>query len=118
MLSKSGNFSLTTISVERASLASIAALDKLPKFPIPGILLARLAVDKRAQGQGLGRFLFEEALGLTLQLCKEGPLRFRLFVTDAIDEQAASFYERFDLVRLGEEFPLRMVLDLKPLLHD
>lgn len=112
-----GYFSLTTVSVERSSLASIPHLDKLPKFPIPGVLLARLAVDERAQGQGLGRFLFEEALGLTLQLCHDGPVRFRLFVTDAIDENAALFYERFDLQRLDQDFPLRMVLDLKNLLQ-
>ena len=111
-----GYFSLTTVSVERASLAPVPGLAKLPRFPIPGILLARLAVDERAQGQGLGRYLFEEVLGKTLQLCKEGPVRFRLFVTDALNENAAFFYEQFDLQRLSESFPLRMVLDLKPLL--
>ena len=46
------------------------------------------------QGQGLGRYLFEEALGLTLQLAKAGPVAFRLVVTDAIDATAARFYER------------------------
>ena len=61
------------------------------------------------------RFLFEEALGLTLQLARTGPVAFRLFVTDAIDETAARFYDRFGLARLGDEYPCRMVLDLKPL---
>jgi hypothetical protein len=45
-----------------------------------------------------------------------GPIAFRLFVTDAIDAGAASFYERFGLARLAEEFPCRMVLDLRPIL--
>jgi GNAT superfamily N-acetyltransferase len=72
-------------------------------------------VDERVQGQGLGRYLFEEALGLTLQLARNGPVALRLFVTDAIDEAAAQFYERFGFARLTEEFPCRMVLDLKPL---
>jgi hypothetical protein len=36
-------------------------------------------------------------------------------VTDAIDEAAAKFYERFGFTRLADEFPCRMVLDLKPL---
>jgi len=35
---------------------------------------------------------------------------------DAIDEAAAKFYERFHFSRLADEFPCRMVLDLKPLL--
>jgi GNAT superfamily N-acetyltransferase len=92
------------------------SLDRLPGFPIPGVLLARLAVDERVQGQGLGRYLFEQALGLTLQLARSGPVAFRLFVTDALDEVAARFYERFGFSRLADEFPCRMVLDLKPLL--
>jgi GNAT superfamily N-acetyltransferase len=110
-----GYFTLATASVERRSISSMEALDRLPGFPIPAILLARLAVDDRVQGQGLGRYLFEEALGLTIELCRTGPVAFRLFVTDAIDESAVRFYERFGLVRLADGFPCRMVLDLKPL---
>lgn len=112
-----GYFTLATASVERASVAVIDALDRLPRFPIPAVLLVRLAVDRRAQGQGVGRYLFEEALGLTLQLARSGPVAFRLFVTDAIDETAVRFYEHFGLARLGEAFPCRMVLDLKPFVN-
>lgn len=110
-----GYFSLSTVSMERASVTRLPELDRLPRFPIPGVLLARLAVDSRTQGQGLGRFLFEQALGLTLQLAHDGPVAFRLFVADAIDPAAARFYERFGLARLGDTYPLRMVLDLRPL---
>ena len=112
-----GYFSLATVSVERSSVEKIEGLARLPRFPIPGVLLARLAVDERAQGQGLGRYLFEEALGLTLQMALNGPVAFRLFVTDALDANAARFYERFGLQRLADEFPARMVLDIKPLLE-
>jgi GNAT superfamily N-acetyltransferase len=111
-----GYFTLATASVERISVESIESLNRLPGFPIPAVLLARLAVDERVQGQGLGRYLFEEAIGLTLQLACSGPVAFRLFVTDAIDEAAARFYERFGFSRLSDEFPCRMVLDLKTLL--
>ena len=111
-----GFFSLATVSVERATLEDISGLSSLPRFPIPGVLLARLAVDERIQGQGLGRYLFEEALGLTLQLAYSGPVSFRRFVTDAINENAAVFYEQFGLARLSDSFPARMVLDIKPLL--
>ena len=111
-----GYFTLATASVERTAVDLIESLDKLPGFPIPAVLIARLAVDDRVQGQGLGRYLFEEALGLTLQLASSGPVAFRLLVTDAIDEAAAGFYERFGFLRVSDEFPCRMVLDLKPLL--
>lgn len=111
-----GYFSLTTVSVERDSVAPLTALDRLPRFPIPGILLARLAVDTRVRGQGLGRYLFEEALGLTLQLARIGPVAFRLFVTDALDAEAVSFYRHFGCAPLGDGYPCRMVLDLRSLL--
>src|SRR5687767_2240819 len=74
-----GYFSLATVSVDRDSLARVPRLDRLPRFPIPGVLLARLAVDERAQGQGVGRYLFDEALDLTLTLAGRGPVGFRLF---------------------------------------
>lgn len=112
-----GYFSLATVSVDRAAAEKHPNLVRLPRFPIPGVLLARLAVDTRVQGQGLGRFLFEEALGLTLQLAKVGPVAFRLLVTDAIDATATRFYERHGLVRLSDDYPCRMVLDLRPILE-
>jgi GNAT superfamily N-acetyltransferase len=99
----------------RASIGRSRKAERLPRFPIPAVLLARLAVDERVQGQGLGSFLLEEALGLTLQLARSGPVAFRLLVTDAIDKDAARLYERFGLAPLGDAFPCRMVLDLKPL---
>src|SRR3954449_684243 len=58
-----GYFTLATASVERTAVSSMESLNRLPRFPIPAVLLARLAVDERVQGQGLGRYLLEEALG-------------------------------------------------------
>ena len=112
-----GYFSLATVSVQRASVASIPEPDRLPRFPIPGVLLAQLAVDRRVQGQGLGRFLFDEALGKTLTLSSVGPVAFRLFVADAINEEATGFYERRGFQRLSSCYPARMVLDLRPVLE-
>lgn len=112
-----GYFTLTTTSVERSSLSAIESLQRLPQFPIPGVLLARLAVDHRVQGQGVGRYLLREALGLTLDLTGIGPVAFRLFVTDAIDEAAARFYEHHGFARLHPSARCRLVLDLKPLIR-
>ncbi len=111
-----GYFSLSTASVTRSTTNEVPGLDRLPRFPIPAILLARLAVDVRVQGQGLGRYLFDEALGLTLELVTSGPVAFRLFVTDAISEDAVRFYTRLGFVRSAESLPARMVLDLKGLM--
>lgn len=111
-----GFFTLAAASLER-QLVTVGALDRLPRFPIPAVLLARLAVDRRVQGQGLGTWLFDEALRKTLMLASDGPIGVRVLVTDAKSERAAVFYERKGLVRLAEgQWPCRMVLDLKPLL--
>lgn len=110
-----GYFTLTTTFVERASVSNIESLARLPRFPIPGVLLARLAVDRRVQGQGMGRYLLRESMGLMIELLRHGPITFRLFVTDAIDEAAAKFYEHHGFARLHGTAPCRLVLDLKPL---
>lgn len=114
--SLAGYFTLTAVSVERSLVDTIEGLSKLPRFPIPGILLARLAVDDRVQGQGLGRYLFEQALGFTLEAAVKGPFGVRLFVTDAINETAERFYTHFGMKPLAQLFPKRMVLDLKHIL--
>jgi GNAT superfamily N-acetyltransferase len=111
-----GYFSLAATSVARERIESIAALSRLPRFPIPAVLLARLAVDSRVQGQGLGTYLFEQAFGMTLAFARSGPVAFRLLVTDAIDHHARSFYERFGLIALSDVHPCRMILDLAPFL--
>jgi GNAT superfamily N-acetyltransferase len=110
-----GYVSLAAASVVRESVVQIDALWGLGRFPIQAIVVARLAVDSRVQGQGLGAYLFEHALGMTLSLARSGPVAFRLLVTDAIDRRARSFYERFGLAALSETDPCRMVLDLAPL---
>ena len=56
-----GYFSLTMGSVHRAE-APPALVRGLPGYPVGMVLLARLAVDARVQGQNLGSLLLAEAL--------------------------------------------------------
>ena len=44
---------------------------KLPRYPLPVLRLARLAVSEKAQGQGLGGSLLRFAFGLALKLSTE-----------------------------------------------
>ena len=46
-----GYFSLAACSIERDAVVGINSLNRLPRFPIPGVLLARLAVDQRIQAR-------------------------------------------------------------------
>ena len=54
--------------------------------PLPVVVLGRLAVDLRQQGQGLGSALVADAL----RLCGA-----RALLVHAIDEQADAFYRSF-----------------------
>ena len=89
---------------------------------IPAMLLARLAVDKTAQGHGLGRSLLTDALRRTWAVMEKGAAPVRLFIVDAIDEEARAFYERFEVDMLvSSQNPRRLFLsykDLKPLFAD
>lgn len=76
---------------------------------IPVILLAKLALDARFQGGGLGRELLVRALELIVQSAKQAG--GKLVVVDAIDDGAAAFYEHHDFARLPDN-PTRLVMKL------
>jgi GNAT superfamily N-acetyltransferase len=73
---------------------------KLPKHPVPVVLLARLAVDQSVQGQGLGEALLLDALHRCLDLGDR--LGIYAVEVDAIDPQAKSFYEKYGFVPLRD----------------
>lgn len=62
---------------------------------IPAILLAKLALDEDFHGQGLGRQLLVDAV--TRAVSAVDIVGGRYIVIDAIDEEAAGFYEHFGL---------------------
>jgi GNAT superfamily N-acetyltransferase len=110
-----GYFTLAFCSVEAESAKdALESLRKLPGYPIPAMLLAQLAVDERVQGQGLGTYLVDEALLRVFRVIKAGEIPLRLFVTDALNEAAVRFYEKYGMTRLTDGYPARMVQDLKP----
>ena len=66
----------------------------LARHPVPVILLARLAVDKREKGTGLGEALLKDAL---VRIARAADIvGARAVLVHAIDEQAKKFYEHFD----------------------
>lgn len=86
----------------------------LARHPVPIMLLARMAVDRRWQGQGVGKALLRDALERTLQAADIAGIR--AFAVHAKDEQARSFYERFGFVPSPTD-PLHLFLLLKDVRH-
>ncbi len=91
--------SLTTGSI-RPDLAPKRYARGMPRHPIPTILIARLAVGRAHQGEGIGRRLLGEALRLAVVVSDTAAAR--LLVVDAIDDRAAAFYRRWGFVGVPE----------------
>lgn len=89
-----GYYALTLAELENRHLPE-AWRKKLPRR-IPGVRLARLAVDRHYQGKGLGELLLVDALTRAGRIYTEAG-GIGLFV-DALDEEAATYYRRFGFV--------------------
>lgn len=69
----------------------------LAKYPVPVMVLARLAVLKARQGQGLGAGLLKDALLRIVAAAEHAGIR--AVAVHAKDDPARAFYERFDFER-------------------
>lgn len=104
-----GYFSLTMGSVLRQD-APAKLVRGLPAYPVGMVLLARLAVDRSEQGIGLGATLLAEALRKAVAAGDAAAAR--LVVVDAIDEDAAFFYECHGFIPAPDN-PLRLYRRMK-----
>jgi GNAT superfamily N-acetyltransferase len=104
-----GYFSLTMGSVLRSD-APTKLVRGLPSYPVGIVLLARLAVDRRFQGGGMGGRLLAE--GLRKAMAAGEAAAARLVVVDAIDENAAQFYGRYGFIAVPEH-PMRLYRRMK-----
>jgi GNAT superfamily N-acetyltransferase len=107
-----GYFTLAMASVPRDAFPKKHTRG-LPPYDLPLILLARLAVDRRFGGRGLGHALISEALRISLRIANE--IGCRCVITDAYRDRV-SWYQRYGFVTIegaAETGPQRMFLDLR-----
>jgi len=81
----------------------------IPRIDVPVVLLGRLAVDKTAQGHGLGRFLLMDSLRHILPLSEK--MGIRAVEVHAIDETAHVFYLQYGFIPLLDN-PKHMFLPM------
>lgn len=81
-----------------------------PPDPIPGFLIARLAVDLTWQGRGIGADLLHDALERCL--AASTIVGARLVAVHASNESAASFYASYDFVPTRAD-PLLLVQSIE-----
>jgi len=88
-----GYYTLVAGQVEHDEATEAARRGLSRHFPVPVAILARLAVDAPSQGRGLGAGLLDDALERVCRAARE--VAVRAVLVHAIDDPAASFYERF-----------------------
>ena len=79
----------------------------LPRYPVPVVLLARLAVDNQFKGQRLGEKTLITALRKSVELTDIG-LPALGIVLDVLDEESLSFYNHYEIFEPFTDNPMRL----------
>jgi len=103
-----GYYSLSAGSLNASALPE-AFRRRLPRYPVPVVLLGRLAVAESHQGMGLGSILLADALQRIAQASQV--MAVYAVVVDALNDQAAEFYRQFGLIPLPSQ-PLKLFLPM------
>jgi GNAT superfamily N-acetyltransferase len=86
-------------ALERAAVPSARLRRRMPGYPLPVLRLARLAVDRRAQGHGIGKALLGHVLGMAI--AQRDALGCVGVVADA-KADAVAFYAGLGFEPLGD----------------
>lgn len=107
-----GYYALAAGSVALAD-ASPRVVKGMPRYPVPVILLARLGVDRQAQGTGLGGALLKDALLRVASAADE--IAARALLIHCETDEARSFYAHLIAVEPSPTDPLHLFLLLSDL---
>lgn len=107
-----GYYSTTAYQLGLDEAAEMYGVGKR-RYPVPAVLLARLAVASSFQGYGTGSRLLIHALGQIAEASRH--VGFEIVVVDAIDRDAVTFYSQRGFTQF-EEHELRLFMTVKDLL--
>jgi len=93
-------YTLSHTEIKRETLPSTIA-KKLPRYPIPVMLIAQLAVHCEAQNQGLGKITLIQALKHCLKINEHLPSN--AVIVDALDKSVQAFYEQYGFESLDHQ---------------
>jgi len=104
-------YTLSHTEIERQSLPKALA-KKLPRYLIPVMLIAQLAVHQEAQGHGLGKVALIAALRHAYEVNMHLPSY--AVVVDALDEGVQGFYDQYGFQPLDtHNHRIRLFLSMK-----
>lgn len=92
-----GFYALTSHSVDIDAVSAALAKGHPKYFPVPAVLLSRLAIAVDHQGKRLGERLLADAVRRVAAAGED--VGIALLVVDAKDDQAVRFYERYGFER-------------------
>lgn len=104
-----GYYSLAAGSVQFGNLTE-GQRRRLPRYPVPVAHLGRLAVDRAAQGQGLGSFLLIDALRRVGKVDRD--LGIHAVEVVAIDAAARRFSLKYGFTALADD-PHHLFISMK-----
>ncbi len=104
-----GYHALAAAGLEREA-ATTRVIRGMPRYPIPVVLLARLAVDTSVARRGLGAWLLRDAMTRTLAASET--IGVRAMLVHAIDDDARAFYLRHGLEPSPTD-PLHLMILIK-----
>ena len=107
-LAVAGYYCLSATSFDRDSIPKKFA-KRLPRFPVPSVLLARLAVDSSYQNYGLGSMLLVDAFKKVIQVNEI--IGIVALLVDALDKEAAGFYQNSQFLQFNND-ELRLFLPM------
>ncbi len=103
-----GFYALASAAIDRDS-APGQVRRNMPD-PVPVILLSRLAVDRKEQGNGLGSHLLRDAITRSIRVAEH--VGVRAILVHALHDEARAFYAHFEFESSPTD-PLHLVLSMK-----
>ncbi len=100
-----------TLSMGQISRTSLPNTKKFPHYPVPVIVLARLAVDRKIQGQGYSDITLIKAIRHCATISDTIPAY--ALVLDVKDDEAKRFYRRYPDFKPLMDNPGRLFLPIK-----
>ncbi len=97
-------------TLSRGSVSFENIPEKLPRYPVRVVQLGRLAINLKAQGKGIGKLLFYDALSRSLIVSEQiGVYAVEVY---ALNETAREFYLKYGFQELSDD-PFHLYLSIK-----
>jgi predicted GNAT family N-acyltransferase len=111
----SGYYTLSATNIQRERFPAQHAR-RLPRYPVPAVLLGRLAVDRSLRGQGLGEHLLVDALKRVGHA--SSTIGVHAILVEAISDRAAKYYASYGFISLTDPprtlfLPIESVLQMR-----